>query len=66
MDPPDTKARKIFDTTIDLLFLLDIILNFFTAYEIPLTKKLETSLKVIVVNYLTGWFLLDVIATLPF
>lgn len=49
---------------------MDILLNFFTGYEIDdsfkKTTRLELNLYKIVINYLKSWFIIDVIATFPF
>lgn len=62
----DTAFRTSIDYVIDAMFVFDIILNFFTAFEIEKTKRMEISLKVISISYLSSWFLIDVIATFPF
>ena len=49
----------------DLLFIMDLILNFFSAYE-RYDGKIEWRQKVVVVEYLFSWFLLDFIACIPF
>ena len=49
---------------VDASFLLDIILNFFTAYE-EKDGRLVSDLKEIASNYLQGFFILDLIASLP-
>ena len=51
---------------VDILFAFDILINFITAYEDMFTCKLETSLCTIGKNYITGWFLLDVVCCVPF
>ena len=51
------------ETTIDLLFAIDIILTFFSAYE--KNKTVETRHKQIAAKYLKGWFVIDVLATIP-
>lgn len=55
---------------IDISFGIDIILNFFTAYEVKgLSGKeevYECRPKKIAVNYLKGYFVLDFLATFPF
>ena len=52
------------DKFIDLVFLVDLILNFFT----PFTDKYDiaTKYKTIAIHYLKGWFLLDLISLIPF
>ncbi|CAB4061358.1 KCNH8 [Lepeophtheirus salmonis] len=54
-----------YDVVVEAIFLLDIILNFRTTF---VNKKGEvvSSSKSIAFNYLKGWFLLDLIAALPF
>lgn len=49
----------------DFLFLLDLGLNFITAYELPSGEEI-TNLALIKRKYLRGWFSLDVIAAIPF
>lgn len=50
---------------IDSLFFIDIIINFLSAYEDPVTGLPIISLKKIAINYLTGWFILDLLAVIP-
>eukprot|EP00218_Dolichomastix_sp_CCMP3274_P012215 CAMPEP_0170135336 /NCGR_PEP_ID=MMETSP0033_2-20121228/2426_1 /TAXON_ID=195969 /ORGANISM="Dolichomastix tenuilepis, Strain CCMP3274" /LENGTH=714 /DNA_ID=CAMNT_0010370935 /DNA_START=50 /DNA_END=2194 /DNA_ORIENTATION=- len=56
-----------FEFLIDIYFYIDLVLNFFTAYE----KEMDVStvfvrdLPTIARNYLKTWFLLDVVACLP-
>lgn len=50
---------------IDITFGIDIIINFITAYE-DLDGRYEVRLKKIAINYITGFFIFDVLATFPF
>ena len=50
---------------VDILFGIDIIVNFLSSYEDPATGLPVISLKAIALNYLTGWFMLDLLAVLP-
>eukprot|EP01029_Cantina_marsupialis_P013257 TRINITY_DN29331_c0_g4_i3.p1 TRINITY_DN29331_c0_g4~~TRINITY_DN29331_c0_g4_i3.p1 ORF type:complete len:662 (-),score=145.30 TRINITY_DN29331_c0_g4_i3:1126-3111(-) len=53
----------------DVLFLMDMIFQFFSAYEIEDEfgqTQLITSLKTISLHYLKTWFLLDLLANFPF
>lgn len=52
------------ETTIDILFALDIIINFITPYE-KFNGTYQYSLKKIARNYIFGAFFIDVIATVP-
>lgn len=48
---------------VDILFGIDIIVNFFSAYET--NHRIEVRIKQIVINYLLTWFALDLLATFP-
>jgi hypothetical protein len=52
-------SNIIFDTSIDILFISDIVINFFSAYEDP-KVGLEVRLKRIAMNYILSWFVMDV------
>ena len=47
------------------LFLIDILLNFRTTYVNHKGEVISSS-KSIAINYVKGWFFLDLIAALPF
>jgi len=52
------------DMTIDTIFIFDMLMNFFTAFEDE-SGELVTSKKKIGINYLKGWFLLDFVSSFP-
>lgn len=52
------------ESFIDLVFLLDIIFSFLTAYYNEI-EALITSKKAIAINYLKTWFIIDLITILP-
>jgi hypothetical protein len=53
------------DLFIDVFFMLDIILNFRTGY-FPWNKSTEcTDPKRVAIQYVQGWFVVDLIATVP-
>jgi hypothetical protein len=54
-----------FDMIVDLLYTVDLFLNFFMAFE-DADKKMEVRLKKISSNYLRTWFTLDLISCIPF
>lgn len=56
---------EVFDYIVDILFFIDIIINFLSSYEDPVTGLPIISIKKIAKNYLTGWFILDFLAVLP-
>lgn len=51
---------------IDLLFFIDIIVNFISAYVIPETGMLEIRPQKIAMSYLTSWFLVDLGVSFPY
>lgn len=54
------------DSIIDILFLLDIAINFRTKYIDPKTEELISDSKKIAVNYLKGRLVIDILASFPF
>jgi hypothetical protein len=50
---------------VDLLFFVDIFVNFLSAFERKGTNIYETRPGYIAKDYLTGWFIIDVIACIP-
>ena len=67
-DSADSDRKAIFwiELGADFLFVIDIILNFLTAYGDPKSKIMIVDPKKIAKRYLTGFFFVDVIATFPF
>lgn len=59
-------AGNISEYIIDLIFLTDMILNFFTAYIDPITDKMVLDHKKICFQYLKMWFWIDFFSTVPF
>ena len=53
------------DTIIDFAFVADLLVNVFSAY-VDEEGKLITNNRKILVNYLKGWFTIDLIASFPF
>lgn len=49
---------------VDVFFAIDMVVNFFSAYEIENGRE-ETNLRKIVLSYLKLWFWIDLIATIP-
>lgn len=61
----NTLSDKI-NNTIDFLFFIDIGINFISAYERSDTDlTLETRFKLIAINYLAGFFIIDLVSALP-
>ena len=61
----ESNVWKGMDATVDILFGIDIIINFISAYETS-DGRLVIDHKKIAVNYLQGWFFLDFLACFPF
>jgi len=61
----DNGATDIWlELCIDILFCLDVILNFFTAYY-ETEGILQTNSGAIARRYLRGWFIVDVVSSIP-
>ena len=52
------------DWIIDIIFIMDLFINFITAYE-KRDGLQETRIKKIAINYLRGWFIIDFLACIP-
>ncbi|GBG00035.1 voltage-gated ion channel [Raphidocelis subcapitata] len=50
---------------IDVFFYIDLFLNFFVAFEDPVTGEVIADQKRIAARYLKGWFTIDLLATFP-
>jgi hypothetical protein len=64
-DSDPTKGQKVFNNIIDIFFLLDIIFCFFTAYTDDDFITIDDR-KIIAIDYLKSWFLIDAMAIIPF
>ncbi|CAD8153584.1 unnamed protein product [Paramecium octaurelia] len=63
-DTAESAVQLGFNITIDILYGIDIVINFFSAY-VDDQDELIVDRKIIIKHYLTGWFLLDMICVLP-
>ena len=61
----DPLGWRIVDGIVDLIFLADIFLTFFTAFYNS-RQEIITDRWEIAKNYLTGWFWIDIFAIFPF
>jgi hypothetical protein len=64
IDPEGT--FHVLEYVVIVFFLLDVCLNFRTAFENSVNKTLVTNQRQIAWRYLTGWFLIDMCSSLPF
>ena len=60
----ENRGWQIAAYLVDGLFLCDIFVNMFSAYE-DQDLRIQDDRKLIVLNYLRGWFFIDIIAILP-
>jgi CRP-like cAMP-binding protein len=63
-DSPASGIMFVWETIINVYFLIDVCLNFFVSYLTP-EGQVVRSHRDVVKNYLTGWFLVDVAASIP-
>ena len=61
----ELSTMDIVDAIVDILFAVDIVINFLSTYEDPVTQIPVIDIKKIASNYITGWFLIDIIAVFP-
>lgn len=67
LNPKTPPVINALDNAITAAFALDIIFNFFTAVaEAGRSGQLITDRREIARDYLSGWFLFDLVATIPF
>lgn len=55
----------LLDIAVDLLFMSDIVLNMFTAFQDKRTRALVTDRRLIARQYLLGWFVVDFVSAIP-
>ncbi len=61
-----TGFATIFDWVVDIFFMLDMVLAFWTAFEDPMDDVLVAEPALIRKHYLRGWFTVDFLSTFPF
>jgi len=66
MDLEDRSSFTTLNYYYQSLFLLDMIVNCFVEYHYPCSTQIERNLKKLLVIYLEGRFMIDVIAIMPF
>jgi hypothetical protein len=52
-------------TFVDVMYGIDILINFVSAYEDVQTGLIVVDTKKIAIDYIQGWFFIDLVATLP-
>lgn len=61
----DSDFMQNWEIFIDSMYIFDFLLTFLLAFE-DHDKKIEIRLRLIAINYIKTWFLLDFIACIPF
>ncbi len=63
---PYSNLLAILDFIVDIMFIIDIIINFRTTYVDPKNDHVISHPGKIALHYFKGWFLIDVVAAIPF
>ncbi|XP_034384303.1 potassium voltage-gated channel subfamily H member 5-like [Cyclopterus lumpus] len=58
-------AWLVLDSVVDIIFLIDIVLNFHTTFVGP-AGEVVSDAKLIRMNYLKTWFVIDLLSCLPY
>ena len=61
-----THEMELIMETEDIVFTVDLLFNFFTSYVDPKTYDVVKDHWSIAINYLNGWFLIDLCSIFPF
>ncbi|XP_059866089.1 voltage-gated delayed rectifier potassium channel KCNH8 [Delphinus delphis] len=64
-DLSTTRSTTVSDIAVEILFIIDIILNFRTTY-VSKSGQVIFEARSICIHYVTTWFIIDLIAALPF
>ncbi|XP_069068171.1 potassium voltage-gated channel subfamily H member 8 [Pleurodeles waltl] len=64
-DLSTTRSTTVSDISVEILFIIDIILNFRTTY-VSKSGQVIFEARSICIHYVTTWFVIDLIAALPF
>nr|XP_033786562.1 potassium voltage-gated channel subfamily H member 8 [Geotrypetes seraphini] len=64
-DLSTTRSTTVSDISVEILFIIDIILNFRTTY-VSKSGQVIFEARSICIHYVTTWFIIDLIAALPF
>lgn len=64
-DAFNSSSLNIFNTLIDICFMLDILVNFRTTFVNPRTGDEIVSPKTIALTYIKGRFWVDLVAAIP-
>ncbi|XP_031783692.1 potassium voltage-gated channel subfamily H member 8 isoform X3 [Nasonia vitripennis] len=59
------RPTMVSDVVVEVIFIIDIVLNFRTTY-VSRKGEVVSNSKSIALNYIKSWFLIDLVAALPF
>ena len=62
----DVEPILILSLIVDLMFILDIFINFRTTYVKSSSDEVVRQPKLLAIHYLKTWFLIDLLAAIPF
>ncbi|XP_026155967.1 potassium voltage-gated channel subfamily H member 8 [Mastacembelus armatus] len=60
-----TRSTTVSDIAVEILFIIDIVFNFRTSY-VSKSGQVIFDARQICIHYLTTWFIIDLVAALPF
>uniref|UniRef100_A0A674NCN3 Voltage-gated delayed rectifier potassium channel KCNH4 n=1 Tax=Takifugu rubripes TaxID=31033 RepID=A0A674NCN3_TAKRU len=60
-----TRSTTVSDIAVEILFIIDIVFNFRTTY-VSKSGQVIFDARQICIHYLTTWFIIDLVAALPF
>ncbi|XP_044028107.1 potassium voltage-gated channel subfamily H member 8 isoform X2 [Siniperca chuatsi] len=60
-----TRSTTVSDIAVEILFIIDIVFNFRTTY-VSKSGQVIFEARQICIHYLTTWFIIDLVAALPF
>ncbi|XP_036394620.1 potassium voltage-gated channel subfamily H member 8-like [Megalops cyprinoides] len=64
-DDDITRSTTVSDIAVEILFIIDIVLNFRTTY-VSKSGQVIFEARLICIHYMTTWFIIDLVAALPF
>uniref|UniRef100_A0A665W3Z3 Voltage-gated delayed rectifier potassium channel KCNH4 n=1 Tax=Echeneis naucrates TaxID=173247 RepID=A0A665W3Z3_ECHNA len=64
-DDDMTRSTTVSDIAVEILFIIDIVFNFRTTY-VSKSGQVIFDARQICIHYLTTWFIIDLVAALPF
>jgi ABC-type branched-subunit amino acid transport system ATPase component len=59
-------SMLVLETCMDIVFMVDILINFRTGYFVQETGEVEFDQKKVAMKYIQSWFFLDLVSGIPF